>query len=89
VVYPDDLVRYYDIWDEKLLGAFPELSRVDQPLFFLLEPAVADKAKQIATGKMKMDSILHCYYRNGSKNGKNGKEKPQLTVRSPKVVYPY
>ena len=82
VIYPDDLARYYPIWDEKLLSAFPALRSVDQPLFHLLTPAVQQKAKEIAEGKMKMDSILHCYYRNGSKQ-------PEMSVRSPQVVYPF
>jgi hypothetical protein len=88
VVYPDDLVRYYAVWDEKLLGAFPQLLKIDQPLFHLLEPSTAEKAKQIASGEIKMDSILNCYYRNGNKNGKNGKDQIELTIRSPKVSYP-
>lgn len=89
VVYPDDLVRYYAIWDEKLLGAFPNLLHVEQPLFQILEKSTQEKARLIAQGQVKMDSILNCYYRNGSHNGKNGKEKPELTVRSPQVIYPY
>jgi len=88
VVYPDDLIRYYAVWDEKLLAAFPELEKVDQPLFHLLDAATAQKARQIASGEIKMDSILNCYYRNGNKNGANGKSSIDLTVRSPKVAYP-
>jgi hypothetical protein len=89
VVYPDDLVRYYAIWDDKLLSAFPKLLSIDQPLFDLLEKSTQEKAKQIASGKLKMDSILNCYYRNGNHNGKNGKESHELSVRSPQVIYPY
>ena len=89
VVYPDDLVRYYAMWDEKLLSAFPELLKVDQPLLHLLEEPTREKAKQIAAGELKMDSILNCYFSNGSGNGKNGKGKPELTVRSPRVIYPF
>lgn len=83
IIYPDDLVRYYPIWDEKLLSAFPDLLKVDQPLFSLLPAEVQKKARQIAEGKLPMDSILHCYYRNGSH--RNGLE---LAVRSPHVIYP-
>lgn len=84
VIYPDDLVNYYPVWDEKLLAAFPNLLNVDQPLFQLLEPAVQEKAKLIASGKQKMDSILTCYYRNG-----HASDKVDLKVRSPLVTYPY
>jgi uncharacterized protein len=88
VVYPDDLLRYYSIWDEKLLAAFPKLLSVSQPLFSFLDKKIQDKAKNIALGELKMDSILNCYYRNGQANGKNGKH-TELAVRSPMVVYPY
>lgn len=89
VIYPDDLVRYYPIWDEKLLGAFPNLLKVDQPLFHLLDKQTAEKATQIANGQMKMDSILSCYYVNGNKHEVSEKMKASLNIRSPKVIYPY
>jgi len=85
IVYPDDLVRYYTVWDEKLLSAFPHLEQVEQPLFELLSPAVQEKARLIAAGQMKMDSILNCYYRNGHAIGKDH----LVVTRSPKVSYPY
>ena len=87
VVYPDDLLRYYPMWDEKLLSAFPQLLKVDQPLFHILSKDIQEKATRIALGERKMDSILNCYYRNG--NGKNGNAHADVSVRSPKVVYPY
>jgi hypothetical protein len=82
VVYPDDLLRFYPEWDEKLLSAFPKLLSVNQPLLQLLEKNILEKAKSIASGELKMDSILHCYYRNGHAH-------PQISVRSPKVTYPF
>lgn len=88
VVYPDDLLRYYPIWDEKLLGAFPNLLKVKQPLFHILSKSVQEKATRIARGEIKMDSILNCYYRNG-KPAVNGKDHAAAQVRSPKIVYPY
>jgi uncharacterized protein len=84
VIYPDDLVRYYPVWDEKLLAAFPQLTTVDQPLFNLLDPVTQEKAKKIARGEMKMDSILSCFYLNG-----HTKENLVLKERSPQVKYPY
>lgn len=89
VVYPDDLVRYYAIWDEKLLSAFPLLEKVPQPLFELLDEDTRRKARQIAKGEVKMDSIINCYYLNGNVNGKNGTKGLELSVRSPKVAYPF
>jgi uncharacterized protein len=85
VVYPDDLLRYYPIWDEKLLSAFPRLDKVSQPLLHLVEKPIQEKARRIARGEMKMDSILNCYYRNGSSHVINGKA---VAERSAKVSYP-
>jgi uncharacterized protein len=87
IVYPDDLLRYYPVWDEKLLNAFPNLLKVNQPLFHILGEQVQQKAISIARGEKKMDSILNCYYKNGS--GKNGKEHVDASMRSPKIAYPY
>lgn len=84
VVYPDDLLRYYPVWDEKLLNAFPNLLQVNQPLFHILSKTVQQKATSIAKGEKKMDSILNCYYKNGSVI-----EGMDVSLRSPKIAYPY
>ncbi len=89
VIYPDDLLRYYPEWDEKLLKAFPRIFRVDQPLFHLLENGVQDKVKRITEGEIKMDSILNCYYRSGKRSGVNGYAHQGISARSTKVAYPY
>ena len=85
VVYPDDLTRHYHHWDDKLLEAFEHLHEVNQPLQSLIDKRTFEKAKRIALGVEKMDSILHCYY---AYKNENGKVYPELSVRSPKVVYP-
>ncbi len=89
VVYPDDLLRYYPEWDEKLLKAFPKILRVNQPIFDLVDKTVQEKVKSIAQGERKMDSILHCYYRSGKLSGMNGYAHQDVSVRSTKVTYPY
>lgn len=65
IIYPDDLVRYFPEWDAKLLNAFPQVTRVAQPLWEILGAEIAEKARAIASGTQKMDSILNCYYING------------------------
>jgi uncharacterized protein len=87
VVYPDDLLRYYKVWDEQLLGAFPQLINVSQPLFHILNPALQEKVQRVATGQEPFDSILHCYY--PSHNGKLNGESKLIQHRSPKVKYPF
>lgn len=89
VVYPDDLLRFYPEWDEKLLVAFPKILQVSQPLFQLLDKALQEKVTSIAQGKRKMDSILNCYYRRGKVSGLNGYAHEKESLRSPKISYPY
>lgn len=86
IIYPDDLIRYYHVWDEGLLDAFPRLLLVDQPLLHILDMEIREKAIHIASGREKMNSILSCYFPlHGRING----EAQLITTRSPKVVYPF
>jgi uncharacterized protein len=86
MIYPDDLIRYYHVWDEDLLNAFPYLLEVEQPLFNILEPAIRERASRIAAGREKMNSILSCYY---PVHGKINGEAQFIKTRSPKVSYPF
>lgn len=88
IIYPDDLLRYYPEWDEKLLSAFPKITQVDQPLFQLLEKSIQEKVRNIAAGKTQMDSILNCYFQKGKISGLNGYAHQNVSMRSPKVSYP-
>ncbi|MBA4055568.1 MAG: SET domain-containing protein-lysine N-methyltransferase [Marivirga sp.] len=86
VVYPDDLIRFYHIWDEKLLDAFSVLTKVRQPLAHIVETRVLEKARRVSSGEERMDSILNCYYPlRGSMNG----EAQHIRSRSPKIAYPF
>lgn len=88
IIYPDDLLRYYPEWDEELLHTFPEIMRVAQPLFQLLNPALQEKVKDIAAGRKPMDSILKCYFRDIRAKPLNGFVRENLDRRSPRIVYP-
>ena len=86
IIYPDDLIRHYHIWDEGLLNAFPYLTSVEQPLMQILDKKVLDKAMRVARGEERMDSILNCYY---PLHGKINGEAQLISTRSPKVSYPF
>ncbi len=62
MVYPDDLIRLHPFWDQQLEDAFPSLTKVEQPLFHILPEDTKMIALQVADGKMRMHSILSCYY---------------------------
>jgi len=66
VVYPDDLLRYYQSWDRKLLKAFRHLPDVHQPLKEILVEGTWDKALRVGKGQEEMESILNCYYNPGN-----------------------
>ena len=68
IVYPDDLLRYYKIWDKKLLKVFKNIPKVDQPLKPLMTETLWDEIVEIASGHKEMESILKIYYNeNGNK----------------------
>tara|TARA_B110000503_G_scaffold14514_1_gene19867 strand:- start:6284 stop:6889 length:606 start_codon:yes stop_codon:yes gene_type:complete len=62
VVYPDDLVKYYKVWDKKILKVFGKIIYNAQPLRVLLEDELWIKIQRIVEGKEQMDSILSNYY---------------------------
>ena len=61
-VYPDDLVKYHKIWDDKLIEVFKLISKVDQPLKIFLNQSVITTIQDIEMGKKSMKSILSLYY---------------------------
>ena len=61
-VYPDDLLRYHDVWDAQLLEAFKNFEKVDQPLQSIIKQEYFSKALLVARNEEKMDSILNCYF---------------------------
>jgi hypothetical protein len=62
VVYPDDLTRYYRLWDRKIERVFPKIPKLDQPLKHMLDPKMWGKIEAITQGKEAMESILANYY---------------------------
>jgi hypothetical protein len=62
VVYPDDLLKYYKIWDKKLLKVFDNVTKVDQALKSLIKPELWQEIEAVSDGKQEMRSILHNYY---------------------------
>lgn len=63
IVYPNDLEKYYAIWDRKLQDAFPLILRNEQPLQALIDSKKWDMILDVSKGTKAMDSILTCYYK--------------------------
>ena len=62
IVYPDDLVRYYKVWDAQILKVFGKINAYEQPLRVLIKYELWDKVQKIIAGKQQIDSILNNYY---------------------------
>lgn len=62
VVYPDDLLKYYKVWDKKLLKVFHLIPKLEQTLGSLISDELWDEIRLISEGKMEMASILNNYY---------------------------
>lgn len=67
VVYPDDLLNFYSVWDEKLADSFPNILKVNQPLKQLISPEKWELIGEIAKGNRKMESILSNYFNPSGK----------------------
>ncbi|WP_026933197.1 SET domain-containing protein [Christiangramia echinicola] len=63
VVFPDDILKYYQQWDNVLEPLFPEISKLDQPLFELLSPEVQNDIEKVASGKKTMPSTKNLYFK--------------------------
>jgi hypothetical protein len=67
-VMPDDLLRYYRMWDMKLKDAFLDFNKVPQPFLDHIDAKHREKVLAIADGKAQMDSILNCYHHGSGEN---------------------
>lgn len=62
IVLPDDLLTYYQVWDQLAYEAFQHFERVNQPLRPMVKPEYMEKIMGIAHGLCEMDSIKQIYF---------------------------
>lgn len=62
LVYPDDLLTYYEKWDQQVLSALQHVHDVEQQLFHLVRPEFIEKINTAATEQLLGDSIKTIYY---------------------------
>ena len=74
IVYPDDLQKYYKMWDKKLKNVFKLIPQLKQPLKELINEKTWNHIEDVSKGKKEMDSILNNFY---SENNGNHTEKKQ------------
>lgn len=61
-VYPDDLLKYYKVWDKKLLKVFNKIPNLNQPLKELLTQEMWEEIVSVSESKNEMKSILTNYF---------------------------
>ncbi|MCR9265176.1 MAG: SET domain-containing protein [Flavobacteriaceae bacterium] len=66
IVYPDDLRKYYKVWDKKIEKVFGNITKRQQALRPLLPEALWDKIEGIVAGKEELESILSNFYNGES-----------------------
>lgn len=62
IVYPDDLLRYYQVWDEQLRSVFHRIPSLPQALKDILPNKIWEEIEAVVAGKKEMESILKNYY---------------------------
>lgn len=63
-VYPDDLLKYHKIWDNKIKKVFHKITTVEQPLMPIISAEIKTQIDKIIKGEEGMISILSNYYNN-------------------------
>ena len=61
-VYPDDLLKYYSVWDNKIKKVFHKIIKHEQPLKQVLNPQTWEQIEKVIKGDEPLDSILTNYY---------------------------
>lgn len=62
IVYPNDLVKYYKIWDSQIKAVFHRLAEVSQPLAHLLSDETKNTIVKIHRKEEEIASILTNYF---------------------------
>jgi len=62
IVYPDDILRYYKIWDKKISKVFPKIAKLKQPLKELISQDIWDEIQEVVKGRKEPESILKNYF---------------------------
>jgi hypothetical protein len=62
VVYPDDILRYHEQWDDSIRESFGDIRSVNQPLRKFISEETWDEFRQVMAGNAELRSLLTCYY---------------------------
>jgi hypothetical protein len=61
VVYPDDLLRHYEEWDQMIKDNLQNMTKVNQPLQKFISEKTWTEFSKVIEGKDELRSLLTCY----------------------------
>ncbi|NND62757.1 MAG: SET domain-containing protein [Flavobacteriaceae bacterium] len=64
MVFPNDLEKYYPVWDKQLKANFSKIPTVDQPLSSLISKKVQAEIDEVLADRKPLASILELYYKS-------------------------
>lgn len=62
IVYPNDLLKYSNIWDLKISKVFNNIINLEQPLRTLISKETWQEIESVSAGTKKIESIIKNYY---------------------------
>lgn len=62
IVYPDDILRHYEKWDQQVKDRFLDINEVAQPLEKFIPMQTWIEFQKVLSGAAEMKSIITCYY---------------------------
>lgn len=65
VVYPDDILRYFKIWDDMVIQNLSNIKSVHQPLMKFVNNRHLNDFGKVCAGEEQLRSIRSCYFEAG------------------------
>ncbi|RZJ68522.1 MAG: SET domain-containing protein-lysine N-methyltransferase [Flavobacterium sp.] len=62
IVYPDDLLRYHETWDNLVRDNLDLIRNVEQPLQPFVNQNIWNEFESVIDGQAELKSLLTCYY---------------------------
>ncbi|HEU4496078.1 MAG TPA: SET domain-containing protein [Flavobacterium sp.] len=62
IVYPDDLLQFYKVWDQQVKDHLHLIGKVSQPLLPYLDENKWIEFQEVVSGKKELKSIIACYF---------------------------
>ena len=62
IVYPDDILRYHEQWDNQIKENYANIAMAEQPLLKFVPQHLWSEFTDAMSGKTELKSLLTCYH---------------------------